>query len=260
MRKPYMIANWKMHGTLAEVGARIAPLCAASKELMSGACIMVCPPYIHIASAVAAGRNSPLQIGAQNVSRHTPMGAYTGEISAHMLKEVGCTATLVGHSERRVMHRETDAIVAKKFAAAMAAGLTPVLCVGEHQSERHSGDAERVVGLQLSTVFAQVPMQTLVDTLWVLAYEPIWAIGSKQSAMPQDAEDMHCFLRAELDKRAPGLGVKTPILYGGSITAANAAAMFAMPNVDGGLVGGSSLHTDEFISICKSLPGAPDSC
>ncbi|MGV0006207.1 MAG: triose-phosphate isomerase [Candidatus Porifericomitaceae bacterium WSBS_2022_MAG_OTU9] len=252
-RQRHVIANWKMNSSCSEVAQRLQPVCRESVALSQHVKIVVCPPDIHLLAAVAARQDSTVSIGAQNLSRHNPTGAYTGEVSAWMLGDAGCEYVIVGHSERRVMHRESNEIVAEKFATAISADLIPILCVGEHQSERHSGDAERVVGLQLETVFANNVRESMQNKKWLVAYEPVWAIGSGTSASPQDAENMHLFIRSRIAEYNTGNGDSTPILYGGSINQGNAAELFAMPNVDGGLVGGSSLDSKQFLSICKSI-------
>ena len=251
----YLIANWKMNGSCAELGEKMGAICNFVEQVPRNAKVVVCPPDVHIMAAKAMVADLPIAIGGQNLSRHNPAGAYTGEVSAYMLRDAGCDYVIVGHSERRVMHRETNEVVAEKFAAATEENLVPVLCLGEHQSERHSGDAERVVDLQLGAVFARMPKGELRDKNWIVAYEPVWAIGSGVSASPQEAEEMHAFIRRRVNEHIAGRGDNMSVLYGGSISAENAANLFAMPNVDGGLVGSSSLHPEKFLSICKSING-----
>ena len=252
-RHRYVIANWKMHGSSASTELYMRQVREyADQASQADFTVVICPPDVYLATA-ATKNSSAAVIGGQNLSRHSPSGAYTGEVSACMLKDVGCSHVITGHSERRVMHRETNEIVAEKFAAAIEEGITPVLCVGEHQSERHSGAAEKVVRLQLGTVFARVPKDILSTRDWLIAYEPIWAIGSGVSASPGEAAEMHLFIRKCVNKHIPGRGDSISVLYGGSINTENAADLFAMADIDGGLVGGSSLDPEKFIEICKSF-------
>ncbi len=201
--------------------------------------VAVFPPFPYLAQVEERLRATPIAWGAQNVSEHAS-GAYTGEVSAAMLKEFGCRYVIVGHSERRQLYGERDEQVAAKFAAAKAAGLTPILCVGETLQEREGGRTEEVVARQLDAVTKKTPFENAV-----LAYEPVWAIGTGRNATPEQAQAVHAFLRKSL----PG---ETRILYGGSVKAQNARALFAMPDVDGGLIGGASLVADEFIEIVRA--------
>ncbi len=225
--------NWKMHGSRA---ANRALLDAILEGLPKGAAQgAVCPPFPYLAEVAERLRGTPLALGAQNVSEHA-QGAYTGEVSAAMLADVGCRYVIVGHSERRQIYGESDAQVAAKFAAARSAGLTPILCVGETLAEREGGRTEEVVASQLGAVaFSQA----------VLAYEPVWAIGTGRNATPEQAQAVHAFLRKRV-------GQDTPILYGGSVKPQNAAAIFAMPDVDGGLIGGASLVAADFLAILQA--------
>jgi triosephosphate isomerase (TIM) len=222
--------NWKMHGSRASIAALLDALV---DERPSGCA--VCVPFPYLEQVGQRLRGSSIAWGAQNVSEHG-QGAYTGEVSAAMLAEFGCRYVLVGHSERRQLYGETDAQAAAKFAAARAAGLTPILCVGETLQERDAGKTEDVVARQLGAV-------DFKDG--VLAYEPVWAIGTGRNATPEQAQAVHAFLR----KKVPA---QTPILYGGSVKPQNAAAIFAMPDVDGGLIGGASLVAKDFLDIVKA--------
>jgi len=228
-RTRLVAGNWKMHGSRA---ANRALVDAILRGLPKGTQSAVCPPFPYLAEVAEQLRGSPVGLGAQNVSEHA-QGAYTGEVSAAMLKELGCRYAIVGHSERRQVYGETDAQVAAKFAAARAAGLTPILCVGETLAEREAGKTEEVVARQLGAV-------AFKDG--VLAYETVWAIGTGKNATPGEAQAVHAFLR----KKVPQ---DTTILYGGSVKAQNAAAIFAMPDVDGGLIGGASLVAEDFLAI-----------
>ena len=226
--------NWKMHGSR---GSNAALLDALVKE--SPPNCAVCVPFPYLAQAAERLRGSRIAWGAQNVSEHA-QGAYTGEVSAAMLAEFGCRYVIVGHSERRQLYGETDAQAAAKFAAVKAAGMTPILCVGETLQERDAGKTEEVVGRQLGKVLEKNSFENSI-----LAYEPVWAIGTGRTATPEQAQAVHAFLR----KRVPA---GTPILYGGSVKPQNAAAIFAMPDVDGGLIGGASLVAGDFLDIVKA--------
>jgi triosephosphate isomerase len=231
MKRSRLVAgNWKMHGSRASIAALLDALLKAN---LSG-CV-VCAPFPYLAQVAERLRGGAIAWGAQNVSEHA-QGAYTGEVSAAMLAEFGCRYVIVGHSERRQLYRETDEQVAAKFAAVRAAGMTPILCVGETLEERDAGRTETVVARQLGAVKFENA---------VLAYEPVWAIGTGRNATPEQAQAVHAFLR----KRVPA---ETPILYGGSVKPQNAAAIFAMPDVDGGLIGGASLVAKDFLDIVRA--------
>jgi triosephosphate isomerase len=222
--------NWKMHGSRASIAALLDALVKESPPNCA-----VCVPFPYLAQVAERLRGSAIAWGAQNVSEHA-QGAYTGEVSAAMLKEFGCRYALAGHSERRQLYGETDAQVAAKFAAARSAGITPILCVGETLQEREAGSTEDVVGRQLGAVKFEGG---------VLAYEPVWAIGTGRNATPEQVQAVHAFLRKRV-------GPDTPILYGGSVKPQNAPAIFAMPDVDGGLIGGASLVAKDFLDIVKA--------
>jgi triosephosphate isomerase (TIM) len=236
-RRTRLVAgNWKMHGSRASNSALLEALLPEIGRQGGVECAL-CPPYLE----QVCGRLQGTQIacGAQNLSEH-PQGAYTGEVSAAMLKEFGCRYVIVGHSERRQHYGESDARVAAKFAAAQAAGLTPILCVGETLEERESGRTEEVVARQLDAVLNRSDFGEAA-----LAYEPVWAIGTGRNATPEQAQAVHAFLREKLRPT-------TRIVYGGSVKAQNAAAIFAMPDVDGGLIGGASLVAQDFIGIVRA--------
>ena len=226
--------NWKMHGSRASNAALLDVLV---KENPPGCA--VCVPFPYLAQAAERLRGSRIAWGAQNVSEHA-QGAYTGEVSAAMAAEFGCRYVIVGHSERRQLYGETDAQAAAKFAAVQAAGMTPILCVGETLQERDAGKTEEVVGRQLSSVLEKNSFEKAV-----LAYEPVWAIGTGRNATPEQAQAVHAFLRKRV-------AAETTILYGGSVKPQNAAALFAMPDIDGGLIGGASLVAKDFIDIVKA--------
>jgi triosephosphate isomerase len=247
-RARLVAGNWKMHGSRAANEALLAAVAAGAGELTGVECV-VCPPYPYLAQAADRLAGSRVGWGAQNLSEHGS-GAYTGEVSAAMLVEFGCRYVLVGHSERRALYGETDAHVAAKFAAARNAGLVPILCVGESLAEREAGRTEEVVARQLDTVLDASGAASLAQA--VLAYEPVWAIGTGRNAAPEQAQDVHAYLRARVAGRDGGIADGLRILYGGSVKAANAAAIFAMPDVDGGLIGGASLVAADFVAICRA--------
>ena len=244
MRGKLVVGNWKMNGGLAANAALLVALLAGWKA-MPNRRIGVCIPFPYLEQARDALAGSSIALGAQDVSRHAA-GAYTGEVSAGMLAEFGCQNVLVGHSERRQYHGETDGEVAAKAVAALDAGLTPIVCVGETLAERDAGQTQAVVGRQLAAVVQKLGERL---PLIVVAYEPVWAIGTGITATPAEAQAVHAFLRQDLAS-AGAAGVL--VLYGGSVKAANAAELFAMPDIDGGLVGGASLNVNEFLAIAAA--------
>jgi triosephosphate isomerase (TIM) len=244
MRGKLTVGNWKMNGGLTANSALLVALLAGWKAPVGRAMGLCVPfPYLGQARDVLAG--SAIAWGAQDVSAHA-RGAFTGDVSAGMLGEFGCQYVLVGHSERRQLHGETDGEVAAKAAAALNGGLQPVVCLGETLSEREAGQTQSVVGRQFDALAAVLGKRT---ALVVLAYEPVWAIGTGCTASPAEAQAVHAFLRQRL--AAAGAG-NVQVLYGGSVRAANAAELFAMPDIDGGLVGGASLDANEFLAIAAA--------
>jgi triosephosphate isomerase len=237
-RSRLVAGNWKMHGSRAANAALLDEL-AAELGSRGRTEVAVCPPYPYLQQVSERLAQTAIAWGAQNVSEHA-QGAHTGEVSAAMIKEFGCRYVIVGHSERRHLYGESDARAAAKFAAAQGAGLTPILCVGETLEEREAGHTEEVVARQLDAVTKASSFAAAV-----LAYEPVWAIGTGRNATPEQAQAVHSFLRKRVSP-------KTRILYGGSVKAQNAAAIFAMPDVDGGLIGGASLVAKEFIEIVRA--------
>jgi triosephosphate isomerase (TIM) len=227
--------NWKMHGSRASIAALLDALVEGNP---TSACA-VCVPFPYLTQVAERLRGTRIAWGAQNVSEHA-QGAYTGEVSAAMLAEFGCRYVIVGHSERRQLYCETDAQVAAKFAAVRSAGMTPILCVGETLAQREAGETEAVVQRQVLAVMERNSLENAV-----LAYEPVWAIGTGRNASPEQAQAVHAFLRRRV-------GTETPILYGGSVKPQNAAEIFAMPDVDGGLIGGASLVAKDFLDIVKA--------
>jgi len=210
---------------------------------------LVCPSVIHIPLAAELLAGSGVALGAQNVCQEDD-GAYTGETAAGMLAEYGCRYVIVGHSERRHVYAESDGLVARRFAAALRHGLAPILCVGERLEEREAGDTESVVNRQFQAVVDQVGGQALAGS--VIAYEPVWAIGTGKTAAPEQAQNVHAFIRDLLRRISPDLPDNVRLLYGGSVKAGNAAGLFAMDDIDGALVGGASLNAHEFVAICRS--------
>ncbi len=210
---------------------------------------VVCPPYVYIATAAAAIEGTALVLGAQNASEHRS-GAFTGEVAVEMLADFGCRYVIVGHSERRALYAESDAAVAAKFQRVSEAGLTPILCVGETLEERESEQTESVIARQLDAVVERVGAAAL--TAGVVAYEPVWAIGTGKNASPEQANAVHGFIRQRLAAEDADGAAGMRILYGGSVKASNSEALFAMPEIDGGLIGGASLNADEFLTICQT--------
>jgi triosephosphate isomerase (TIM) len=244
MRRKLVVGNWKMHGSRASNAELLTALLAARPYTAD---VAVCVPFVFLSEAAATLAGSDLRWGAQDVSAHE-QGAYTGEVSAGMLAECGCRYAIVGHSERRAYHAESDQLVAEKTQAALARGVTPVVCVGETLAEREAGQTEAVVKRQLSAVIHQLAH---CAAEMVVAYEPVWAIGTGRTASPEQAQAVHAVLRAQL-QAATGRADSMKIFYGGSVKPDNAATLFAQPDIDGGLIGGASLKAADFIAICRA--------
>jgi len=244
-RKRLVMGNWKMHGGLEANAKLLADLRAGAGILADYCTLAVCAPFPYLAQVSSLLDGSAVSWGAQDVSAHEK-GAYTGEVSASMLNDFACAWVLVGHSERRAMHAETDELVADKAKAALAAGLTPVVCVGETLQEQDAGQTLEVIQRQLDPVLA---LGAEAVSRLVVAYEPVWAIGTGRSATPAQAQDVHAAIRARL---AAVNAAQVRVLYGGSVKADNAASLFAMPDIDGALVGGASLVADEFLRIAAA--------
>jgi triosephosphate isomerase (TIM) len=244
MRKTLVVGNWKMHGSRPANAELLAGVLAARPFLAD---VAVCVPFVYLTETAATLAGSEVRWGAQDVSAH-PQGAYTGEISAPMLAEFGCRYAIVGHSERRAYHAESDELVAAKAQAALAKGVTPIVCVGETLAEREAGQTEAVVKRQLSAV-----IHTLAHCAaeMVVAYEPVWAIGTGRTASPEQAQAVHAVLRAQL-QAATGRAQAMRILYGGSVKPDNAATLFAQADIDGGLIGGAALKAADFVAICRA--------
>jgi triosephosphate isomerase len=247
MRRQIIAGNWKMHGSRAENAALVEAI--VQKLPSKGAEVWVCPPFTYLADVSRALAGSQISLGAQNVCAEA-QGAFTGEVSAAMLRDVGCAGVIVGHSERRAIYGESDELVARKFAAALAAGLVPILCVGELLAEREANRTFEVVDRQLDAVLALSGVEAFSRA--VIAYEPVWAIGTGRTATPAQAEEVHAHIRARIAARDAKIAGLVRIQYGGSVKAANAAELFSMPNVDGGLIGGASLKAEEFLAIVSA--------
>jgi triosephosphate isomerase (TIM) len=248
MRRPLIAGNWKMHGSRAENAELIEALLHGLPE-RPPADIAVCPPFVYLWEVARALKSSSMAVGAQSCCTEA-LGAFTGEISASMLKDVGCRYVIVGHSERRSLYKEDDALVARKFLAVQAQGLTPILCVGETLEEREREQTMQVIARQLAAVLDVAGIGAMQTA--VVAYEPVWAIGTGKNATPVQAQEVHAHIRAAVAGRDGRIAAGLRILYGGSVKAANARDIFAMPDVDGGLVGGASLKADEFLKICAA--------
>ncbi len=248
MRQPLVAGNWKMHGLRAENADLVRGLIDRLRP-EARAEVMISPPFPYLPETARLLKDSEIALGAQSVCAEA-IGAFTGEVSAAMLKDVGCKYVIVGHSERRQVYGESDALVARKFMAVQSQKLVPVLCVGETLDEREGGQTLAVVGRQLDAVLAVAGVGALGQA--VIAYEPVWAIGTGRTASPEQAQEVHGMIRAKVAALDAIIGSSVRILYGGSVKASNARELFAMPDIDGGLVGGASLKADEFAQICAA--------
>ena len=255
-RRRIVAGNWKMNGagsTIPALARAVAEGCPASGApggaAAAGVEVVVFPPFPYLAAVARLLAGVPVEVGAQDVSRHGP-GAHTGEVAAGMLRDVGCRWVIVGHSERRTSLGETDEAVRAKADAAAANGLVPIVCVGESLDEREAGEAQRVVGRQLEALLAGEGGDALGAR--AIAYEPLWAIGTGRNATPDQAQEMHRAIRERIARRSSRAAASVRILYGGSVGERNAAALFAMPDIDGGLVGGASLDPARFSAICRA--------
>ncbi|MCB1802599.1 MAG: triose-phosphate isomerase [Gammaproteobacteria bacterium] len=248
MRKPLVAGNWKMNGSRESVAGLVDGLKAGIGQV-TAADVAVCAPAIFIPAVETALTGTPIAWGAQDVSVHAS-GAYTGEIAGPMLAEFGCRFVIIGHSERRAYHGESDATVAEKFVAAREAGLVPILCVGETLEEREGGITEAVVGRQLDAVIAHCGIDKVGEG--VIAYEPVWAIGTGKTATPDQAQEVHAFIRGRLAAHSADVADGMRILYGGSMNPKNAAELMAQADIDGGLIGGASLKADDFLAVCSA--------
>jgi triosephosphate isomerase len=248
VRRKLIAGNWKMYGTLARNAGLLDAVRRGMEQIQAVDCAVCVPfPYLYQARQELSG--SHVKWGAQDVHQ-MEQGAYTGEVSAAMLRDFACSYVIVGHSERRAYHNESSRLVAEKFLAAQQAGITPILCVGETLEQRESGITESVVAEQLDALIQSGGVQALRNA--VVAYEPVWAIGTGKTATAEQAQAVHAFIRQRVASRDSQIAAELCILYGGSVKANNAAELFAMPDIDGGLIGGASLVADEFLEICRA--------
>jgi triosephosphate isomerase len=252
MRVRLVAGNWKMHGALSDNAALLAAVAEGASGLRQ-AQVAVCVPYPYLGQAQQRLSGGLVSWGAQNVSQY-PKGAYTGEVSVAMLRDFACTYVIVGHSERRAVFGEDSETVALKYQAVSEAGLIPILCLGETLQQREAGQTEQVVDEQLSAVTRKLGWKAL--SKGVIAYEPVWAIGTGKTATPQQAQAVHDHLRRRIGAEEADIARDLRLLYGGSVKAANAADLFAMPDIDGGLIGGASLDATEFNAICAAADRA----
>ncbi|MFT5812491.1 MAG: triosephosphate isomerase [Psychroserpens sp.] len=253
-RRAIVAANWKMHGSLALVNSMVSEL--NNVRLNENVEVVVCPSFPYLAAFSLASSNDNLapafSLGAQNLNEHAK-GALTGEVSTSMLQEVGVSYVIVGHSERRSIYKESSSLVAKKVQAALVAGLKPILCIGESEDERVTEQTEIVLASQLQPVIDEIGIDKFADV--VIAYEPVWAIGTGKTASPEMAQTTHQFIREFIAKIDVNVAVKLPLLYGGSVNATNCDELFAQADIDGGLIGGASLKAEEFKIICLAAKG-----
>ncbi|MGE7137102.1 triose-phosphate isomerase [Luteibacter sp. NPDC031894] len=247
MRKKLVAGNWKMHGSRAMANDLVREIV---ENLPDGVDVLVFPPDVYLAELSDRYADRGLGFGAQDLCEHHVQGAYTGEVAGAMLRDVGASWVLVGHSERRQYQHEDDALLSRKFGAACKAGLRPILCVGETLEEHEAGRAEEVIARQLGAVLECCGIESFRDG--AIAYEPVWAIGSGLTATPDKAQKIHAAIRSQLAKKDANISLLTRVLYGGSVKPANAAELFAQPDVDGGLIGGASLVASDFLDICAA--------
>lgn len=247
--RPFLVAgNWKMNGSRASA-AKLLEDVLGGLDMTPDTGVLLCPPFVYLADAARLLKGSAAQLGAQNLCAEDN-GAYTGEVSGPMLRDFDCRYVIVGHSERRALYGETDPVVARKFMAAQRAGLVPILCVGETLAQREAGETHMVVGSQLHAVLEAAGVSAFEKA--VIAYEPVWAIGTGRTASPEQAQDVHAFIRRTVEAGNAKIANSLQLLYGGSVKASNAGELFRMPDIDGGLVGGASLDPAEFLAICRA--------
>lgn len=247
-RRPLVAANWKMNGTLATLRPLVQQI-TQGLQSFTDLDVAICAPYIYMSEIQTLLKGSAIVPGAQDVSEHAA-GAYTGEISGAMLTDYACRYVIVGHSERRTLYHDSDQVVAEKFVKVCAQGLVPILCVGEQLQERQAGVTEEVIARQLNEVISRAGIDMFANA--VIAYEPVWAIGTGLTATPEQAEEVHGFIRLQLARHADAIADKIRILYGGSVKAGNARELFSRPDIDGGLIGGASLVAGDFLAICQA--------
>ena len=247
MRKTIIAGNWKMNASKASVKSLIDGILSGMEGVNSE--VLVCVPFPYMSQVESLIEGSNLKLGAQNININSS-GAFTGEVSADMIKDFGAKHVIVGHSERRSLYGETSSVVAEKTKAALGAGLAPLLCVGESLEQRESGKTEAVVAEQINAVIELVGIESF-DSI-IIAYEPVWAIGTGMTATPEQAQAVHFFIRNLLGESSENIAQKTPILYGGSMNAGNAVELISCPDIDGGLIGGAALKAEDFLQICKA--------
>lgn len=248
MRQVMIAGNWKMNGSTSSVKELIAGI-KAGMASVNKAAVVVCPPALYIAQVMAAIAGSKIKCGSQNVCDQDK-GAFTGELAGSMLKDLGCEYAIIGHSERRSLYGESDALIAQRFATARRNGIKPIFCIGETLAEREKGVTNDVCNRQIDAVIKLEGVTALADG--VIAYEPIWAIGTGKTASPAQAQAVHAFIREKIAKLDAQVAAGLQILYGGSMNAANAAELLAQPDIDGGLIGGASLKAEDFLTICRA--------
>ena len=248
MRTPLVAGNWKMNGSRESVKELISGVISGAKSLTDVE-VVVCPPFIYIADVTAATAGSNVEVGSQDVCTELK-GAFTGETSIDMIKDFSCKYAIIGHSERRTLYGETDEVVAEKFTTVKNAGVTPIFCIGETLEERESGITEEVCARQIDAVFSAQGDNAFENS--VIAYEPVWAIGTGKTASPEQAQAVHAFIRQHIAKRNADIAEKVQILYGGSMNPANAKELMSQTDIDGGLIGGASLKADDFMAVCQA--------
>ncbi|MBM4192463.1 MAG: triose-phosphate isomerase [Gammaproteobacteria bacterium] len=252
-RRPVVAGNWKMYGSRAANASLVAGvLSGLAPRALRNVEVVVCPPFVYAAELSPQLQSANVGLGAQDVCAEAVQGAFTGEVAATMLREVGCSHVIIGHSERRALYAETDELVGRKTLSALAVGLTPIICVGELWEERDSGRTYEVLGHQLSAVLQTLdsdPAGLAGLDRCILAYEPVWAIGTGRTATPGQAQDVHAFIRGLISSRDAKIAQSVRVLYGGSVKPSNARELFEMSDVDGGLIGGASLKAEDFVAI-----------
>ena len=248
MRRTLIAGNWKMNGSLESITELMKGIKAGLAEV-TNADLAVCPPAVYLLRVSGLIDQDNIGLGSQNICDQAS-GAFTGELAPSMLKEAGCQYAIIGHSERRSLYAESDELIARRFAMAVESGITPILCIGETLEERESGVTENVVSRQLDAVINTQGVEALAQC--VIAYEPVWAIGTGKTASPEQAQAVHAYIRSKIGTLNTGVAEKVQILYGGSMNAANAQELLSQPDIDGGLIGGASLKAEDFLAIGKS--------
>jgi len=249
MRKLFVAGNWKMHGNKASIKDLVTGLNEKS-SLLTNVDVAICPPAVYLDYVNKCLSTDKISLGAQNIAIEAVQGAYTGETSAAMVKDLNCSYVVLGHSERRAIYGETDSEIAEKVKTALSANLTPILCVGETLEEREGGDLEKVISTQLNATINKVGINAFEKI--VIAYEPVWAIGTGKTASSAQAQEVHAFIRSLLANLDAVVAEKVIIQYGGSVKPNNAKELFSQPDIDGGLIGGASLDANDFIAICRA--------